>query len=261
MYFSEDALKKIAASYATIDSRYRKLLFAYVCRTFANDKAKEYATQGFPRRLKILVRCVHQIFQLLPPESVDVPDSTIIADATINIQAFLFNVFGAIDNLAWVWVYEKSLKRSDGTPLPNAWVGLGPENRFLRSSFSKEFQEHLANLNPWFTHLANFRHALAHRILLYIPPYIVEKSKQAAYLDLEAQMTEAIKRWDFEEHERLSAEQMKLATFRPWMQHSFAENARAVVFHPQLIADFNTIDELGWKLLGELNRCEAKSAR
>jgi hypothetical protein len=69
-------------------------------------------------------------------------------------------------------------------------------------------------------------------------------------------MTEAIKQWDFEEHERLSAEQMGLTKFRPWMQHSFEEKARPIVLHPQLLADFSTIDGLGWKLLGELDQPE-----
>jgi hypothetical protein len=42
----------------------------------------------------------------------------------INIQAFVFNVFGSIDNLAWIWVQEKSLAKEDGSAIPSAWVGL-----------------------------------------------------------------------------------------------------------------------------------------
>ena len=38
------------------------------------------------------------------------------------------------------------------------------------------------------------------------------------------------------------------------MTHSFTENANRIVFHPQLLADFNTIDELGRKMLEELSR-------
>jgi hypothetical protein len=87
----------------------------------------------------------------------------------INIQAFVFNVFGSIDNLAWIWVREKGLAMDDGLPIPNAWVGLGKKNRFVRHSFSTEFQEFLKGLNDWFDHLDDFRHALAHRIPLYYP--------------------------------------------------------------------------------------------
>ena len=52
----------------------------------------------------------------------------------------------------------------------------------------------------------------------------------------------------------MSAEQEKLAVFNPIMTHSFEEEAKIVVFHAQLIADFNTIEELGRKMLEELDR-------
>jgi hypothetical protein len=38
------------------------------------------------------------------------------------------------------------------------------------------------------------------------------------------------------------------------MTHSIVEGAGRVVFHPQMLADFNTIDEMSGKLLDELGR-------
>ena len=67
-------------------------------------------------------------------------------------------------------------------------------------------------------------------------------------------MSEANKACDFVRYERLQAEQDSLMTFRPWMTHSFEEKAGVVHFHRQLLADFNTIDELGRKMLVELDR-------
>lgn len=49
------------------------------------------------------------------------------------------------------------------------------------------------------------------------------------------------------------AEQRKLCFFRPWMTHSFLEKLPQAVFHPQLLADFNTIIELGGKMADELD--------
>jgi hypothetical protein len=54
--------------------------------------------------------------------------------------------------------------------------------------------------------------------------------------------------------DHLFTEQMKLGRFRPWVQHSFEEGAKPVVFHPQMLADFTTVDELGHTTLAELNR-------
>jgi hypothetical protein len=115
-------------------------------------------------------------------------------------------------------------------------------------------QDYLKTLDPWFKHLTGLRHALAHRIPLYIPQHVIAKSYEGAYMDYETKMTEAIKQQEFAEYDRLSAEQMKLGRFRPWVQHSFEEGAKPVVFHPQMLADFNTLDELGNKIIEELDR-------
>jgi hypothetical protein len=77
---------------------------------------------------------------------------------------------------------------------------------------------------------------------------------ERVYRELEAKMNEAIKQHKFEEYDRLSTEQIKLGRFRPWVQHSFEEGAKPVVFHPQMLADFNTVNELGHKMLDELKR-------
>jgi hypothetical protein len=69
---------------------------------------------------------------------------------------------------------------------------------------------------------------------------------------LEAKMTEAATKHDFAEYDRLAGEQMKLGRFRPWVQHSFEENAQPIVFHAQMLADFNTVDELARKMLMDL---------
>jgi hypothetical protein len=48
-----------------------------------------------------------------------------------------------------------------------------------------------------------------------------------------------------------------LAKFFPWIQHSYEEKAKPAVFHPQLIADFHTIEELGLKMLDELKALDS----
>ena len=67
-------------------------------------------------------------------------------------------------------------------------------NRGYRESFSAEFQAYLQELDAWFGQLENFRHALAHRIPLYIPPYIIDPKNEQAYRELEAGMNAALAR-------------------------------------------------------------------
>jgi hypothetical protein len=138
--------------------------------------------------------------QINPPARDELPSKEEIADATISIQSFVFNIFGAIDNLAWIWVSETGQKRADGTPIPKKHIGLWPDNSSVRATLSSEFQE------------------------------------------------------DFDGYDQLMAEQLKLGRFRPWIQQSFEENSVPIVFHPQMLSDFATIEELGTKMLEEFSK-------
>jgi hypothetical protein len=131
-------------------------------------------------------------------------------------------------------------------------VGLTSKNMRVRESFSPQFQGYLKTMDSWFDGMGDYRNALAHRISLYIPPYVVSTSDQAAYQDLGAQMSAAIMRKDSSDYDRLSREQEKLGRFSPWIQHSFEEEAVPIYFHPQLLADFNTIEDIGLRMLHEL---------
>jgi hypothetical protein len=248
MYFSPDAIKKLADGYRKVAPDAQKLAEAYYLYPYKIERAREFANHGFSRRLSTMVRCIEIVFDKLPPEREQIPTKEERLDATISIQAFMFNAFGSIDNLAWVWVSEKELD------VYKLRVGLGPNNIAVRKSLSSEFQEYLKGLDPWFAHLEDFRHALAHRISLYVPPYIITLDKETDYRDLEKRINESAGRGNFEEYNKLLAEQTALGVFRPWMLHSTVESPGYVPFHPQLIADFNTIEELGRKMIDELRR-------
>jgi hypothetical protein len=252
MYYSDDGLKEMRAAYQTVDGKLNFLIEKYFSLDLKKARAREFATQGYPRRLKVMVRCINNVFEMIPPDSETLPSRDTLSDATINIQSFIFNVFGSIDNLAWIWVSENGQQRADGTPIPDRHVGLGPKNESVRALLSNELQEYLKGLDRWFAHIADLRHALAHRIPLYIPPYVIQKADEAAYKELEGKMTEAITNHDFAGYDLLSVEQMKLGRFRPWVQHSFEEGAVPTVFHAQMLADFNTVEELGRKMLDAL---------
>ncbi len=254
MYFSAEAVKQLQEGYRALPDKRARLLSGFWAREYNNARAQEYVMNGFLRRVNTLARCISNVFETLPPTQVEPPPTELLSDVIINIQAFVFNVFGAVDNLAWIWVLEKSLTQDNGSPIPALKVGLGKKNTIVRRSFSNGFAEYLNRIDDWFDYLENFRHALAHRIPLYVPPFIVDPTREAAYRDLEGRKNQAIARRDFIRYGRLSTEQTALGVFRPWIMHSFGEKARPVVFHSQMLADFNTIEELGLKLLEELER-------
>jgi hypothetical protein len=254
MIFKQETIDEMKTDVQSLTRRYHDLLAAYAKHGLKNPRAREFAVHGYPRRLSVMIQCIENVFTLIPPDSEEIPARETRTDALVSIQAFVINVFGALDNLAWIWVQEKGITKHDGTALPDEWIGMHSKNTAVRSTFSKELQCYLKCQNEWFAYLVNFRHSLAHRIPLYIPPYVIEKKNQGAYGKLEVRKAEAAQRGDAEAYERISMEQSKLTTFKPWIQHSYGEGSKLVVFHPQMIRDFATVEQLGWKMLEELKR-------
>lgn len=198
-----------------------------------------------------MVRNVENVWSLLPPELDEIPDRDRVVDATINLQAFVANVYGCLDNLAWVWVSERDVKNADGTPLIPLDVGLERNKRTVRRSLPEELRNYLGGLDEWIEYIKGFRDSLAHRIPLYIPPFVVHPDRIDEYEQFERDMAAALRARNFEEHERLNEAQKALGTFRPWMVRSLVE-AHPVVYHPQLIADFRTVAEIANRIFANL---------
>jgi hypothetical protein len=64
MYFSQQALDEMSDARAAIGGKYESLLMKYVMLPLKDATAKEYATQGFPRRLGVMAHCIHNVFKM-----------------------------------------------------------------------------------------------------------------------------------------------------------------------------------------------------
>ena len=228
-------------------------MLKFVAHRFAVEKASEYARQGFGRRIQVLARCVHNIFRVIPAGTVKVPSRNRLHDAQINIHGFLANAYGCIDNLAWVWVHERRLT----TKIKPLQVGLRAKHASVRQSLSLEFQEYLGTLDKWFEYLVEYRDALAHRIPPYVAPGSVRPKDVDAHNELQRKMDNALNRLQPEEYQRLLAEQSQLFIFQPMMCHSFNEASGTIRFHPQILADFHTVEEIALKMLKELRQARS----
>lgn len=250
--FSDAQIANLYEGRETANRMFAELRQRYLTRGYMDAHAEEHAQHGFSRRLYTLIRAINLVFDLLPPELDAIPERDTVVDATIAIQSFVLNTFGCLDNLAWIFVYEKGVTKPDGAALDPQSVSLG--SKAVRAKFSKEFSAYIESRDGWFKAIKGFRDALAHRIPLYVPPFIVTQEVLGEYTRLERASGDAMRAGKFEEYDRLQEEQKKLGSFRPWMTHSRTENARPIVFHPQLLADFNTVHEFGCKMLEELAR-------
>jgi hypothetical protein len=250
--FSPDMLRRLQDEHTKLNGDYETLLMAFVNHTFSDAKAHEHATHGFGRRVGTQMRCIKNIFRILPPERSRLPTRDELVDAQINLQSFVLNTFGALDNLAWIWVHEKKVRDKRGQPLSKFDVGLSERRKIVRASLSPKLRDYMVSVDPWLSAMEDYRDSLAHRIPLYIPPYQLTPAKLNEYNALEIQREVALNAGQLELYEQLSVQQEALCTFMPVMKHSFEENSNAMVFHAQMFADFKTIYELGLMLLGEL---------
>ena len=220
----------------------------YTYYPWKTDRGREYATHGFCRRVGTLRRALVNVYKIIPSGTVRVPSRNRLYDAQINIQACIANVYGCIDNLAWVWVYEKGLEKK----ISRNRVGLRKTNTAVRDSLRPAFRSYLEARDDWMDYLVDFRDALAHRIPLYIPPGSIPRAKIDEYTVCERGKNDALRSLNIAEYDRLNAEQNKMLLFQPMMTHSLIELRQLVPFRGQLLSDFLTVEELGNKMLEEL---------
>jgi hypothetical protein len=249
-FFTAEQLADIQTKFETIGQRTDRTVLRYVYHPFQNESAAEFARHGFARRVQLLRRCIENVFDIIPPSVSQVPSRDELYDAQINIQAFVTNAYGSIDNLAWIWVHENGLL----SKIDRRMVGLRKHQLEVRASLSADFVKYLSELDTWFEYLVEYRDALAHRIPLYIPPGGVRPALMEDYNALSIQMTDALNSLDGEAYEDLAAQQNELLVFQPLMTHSVTKTTAHFAFHAQMIADFLTVEEVGEKMIAELAR-------
>jgi hypothetical protein len=200
-----------------------------------------------------LERSLVKVFEAIPAHQKVEPDQENRLDATINLQAFVFNTFGAIDNLAWIWAYERMADVGGKPRLHKNEVALNKPNSSIRGSFSEGFRQYLEEHADWFRFQEDYRHSLAHRIPLYIPPSAIPTEKRDTHAGLGEEMMQAVLRGDPVRYDQLMIAQKQLGIFVPVMIHSFGEESRPVFFHPQMICDFEAVEELAGRFFDELD--------
>lgn len=254
MGYSPEDLVTISFETQSMLDRVINLEREFLTEDFVTDRAKTMCKHGFMRRSHSLRHCFDRIYEHVPVTEKR-PSQHAIDDAAIYLQAFIFNVFGALDNLAWIWFYETGPRSAKGQLLRAAQIGLGPSYKDFRASLPPRTLSILQQSDAWFGYLMNYRHALAHRIPLYIPPAVLYPEDERAWREKEEEAWKALLSEDFDRHDRLRAEQSLLGEFPGLMMHSFGldpEDGRPVQFHAQLIADLNTLEQIGKAMLDAL---------
>lgn len=254
MVFNEYDVAKMKEALAGLVEKKDKITIRALTLKFENEKAREFMLNGFLRRFNLLNRCADNIFNIIPVDYVGTVDWNGKRDAEINIQASIFNVSGAIDNLAWVWVLEKGITDRKGDILPAKEIGLRDRYKAVRSSLTDELRKTVESFDEWFSAIDDYRHSLAHRIPLYIPPFTINSKNIDEFQKIEIEKTNALVNYDIELYKKAEEKQERLGKFVPLIMHSFSEQAKPIVFHPQILANLATVDVLAHAVMDALER-------
>lgn len=252
MPYTPDQIDQLFADRLEWTDRCRDLTATTITRPYSSERAREFGLHGLSRRLNMLDHCIDRVFECIRPDEA-YPPRVSLMDSTAFMQTFVINVYGAIDNLAHIWCAECDVRDKHKRPLAPKRIGLRPENEIVWNSLPADLQDYLAEHQQWFSYLENYRHALAHRIPLYIPPRQLGTADQHNFAAIEAQRSKAAAQGDWIRFDELGGMQDRLGSFEPHIMHSYGEGAQPVRFHAQLICDIATVVEIGERLFWQLD--------
>ena len=212
-------------------------------QSLTDGRAKEHMLQGAGRRLKVLRRCLANVFRLFPPSKATPLDSEDLDEVQISLHAFVINLYGLFENLAWCFVLRHGLETEVG-------------DRRRIGMFLKSTQQYLPSpLRSYLTsdtlliwqneYLKNYRDSLAHRIPLYIPPATYTPEQEQRYHTLDTSEWESIRLQQWDRLEEIRREKATLGSACPMFLHSYTDDGRArpVYLHPQMLCDAKTVLE------------------
>jgi hypothetical protein len=202
-----------------------------------SPRAREYLHNGVGRRVGLVQRCVERIFQIFPPDRSVHFEREELEDLNINLHAFLLNIYGILDDLAWVVVLEATQQEVKDRRKVSLY---GTE---VQAHLPKETVDFLATMKNWHdNYIKNFRDSLAHRIPAYVPPKQLVGDEAKRSEELETEIFETIKKHEFERVEALKEEERNLGSLMPVYTHSFGDPDRSplVYLHNQILVDLRT---------------------
>ena len=206
--------------------------------------AKEYLMHGVCRRLQILSHTLKKIFLVFPPNHQVVLSTEHLLDVQTYLHAFVMNLYGLLDNSAWVYIHQHEIKDRIGSLRD---IGLfQPKTIQYLPAQLKEYLTR-ADAKKWYEeYVRNYRHALAHRIPIYIPPYILREKDMERYRELDDAIMDCIYQQDFDRRDVLEKERNALCCVSDTFMHSFSDKeSKPIHLHAQLISDGLTIIEIG----------------
>lgn len=213
--------------------------------------SQEMLAFGFSRRLGILKFCLEEFVKICPLEQNLIIDKNNAAQfLTVLFQAHIFNVYGALDNLAAF--YSKTLKLElDKHDISIFKITKEKKNKPILFDFIPEdIQNYIIKIKKdWFdNYLKEYRDALSHRIPIYVPRSLKKEDKEKADL-LEKEKWDTLKKLASDpDNKRLSSDFDKLRSEQDKLLH-----IEPSPYREQMIVDILTVTDLSNKIFDHID--------
>lgn len=230
-----------------------RFVLGELAQRLTSPRARNFALQGIGRRLPLIARGARNIFRLYPPEAAELLSLETCDEVAIQFQAFAINMYGLLDNIAWVCVLES------GGALNPLHVGLfKPKVEPYLPTALKDYIGQPTTLT-WFNEYGKaYRDSTAHRIPPYLPSraYTTEEAKTYRELDRRASetLTEVSRAHDdvtralgvMKQYEHLVQEKESLGSNSLLVALSLngEDPTPPVYLHPQVLCDWSLAVEL-----------------
>lgn len=254
-YSAEDSarLKREAHAIAGQLARLQDDMLLGAWYQLTRPESSVYLKEGVCRRLGIMRHSTERIFEIFSPELSTVLKRGDRMDVQAFLHAFVMNVYGALDNLAWVFVLERALMPTIGDRRRVGLFHPGDSNPFASASsqlsFISEIDRVVQSLRK--VYAKNYREdALAHRLPPYIPPFILLEANEPRYREIERTMNAALLAGDVGKCEMLEKEQdaLTLPAAHFLLSMTDDDGRQPLQLQPQLIVDAMTLHDLARRL-------------
>lgn len=164
-----------------------RFVLGELAQRLTNPRARTFALQGIGRRLPLIARGARNIFTLYPPDTAELLSLETCDEVAIQFQAFAINMYGLMDNIAWVCVLES------GGALNPLKIGLFKVN--VEPYPPDELKDYVGDPMPltWFNEYGKaYRDSTAHRVPPYLPSRAYTTEEGQTYQDLDRRASVAL---------------------------------------------------------------------
>jgi len=182
---------------------------------------RRHVAAGLSRRHLLLQRCRLWLRKECSKHKKTVT-AYVATDLAVYVNAYYLSLAGALDNLAWLLLYELKLL----TPVDEDDI----KTRRLATLTSKKLRGLLAESHPeigqrveqsvdWYWDIRDLRDPAAHRLPLTVVAGVLDADDHREAIRLKERASEAMNAGDIHEGMDLLFQASSLGTFRPWLEN------------------------------------------